>query len=300
MAKPGFWARVTRLASHVLRHAVFFEELPYCFAHQATLVALVREKPKNRKRKKMNNFSKVAVVTAALALVAQGAKAGNPNDLILGLSDTAATQDYVIDLGQVSGFIGDTSVKDLSGDLTTSTFNSDFSSTLSTLTAGVVGGTSASTGNSYITTVRASAGTPSSANSLTPPATSIANGGSMSSATAKAIGNNAEGITLGSSANNVTGSWTVSEIGFAQTQASFNPNTTISGTVYEDLWQTKNSNAGTESYLGYFTFNFSGSTPVVTWTSAAVAVPEPATYGCLAGAGLLVVALRRQLGQKVA
>lgn len=254
----------------------------------------------------MNNFSKIAVVTAALALVAQGAKAGVANDLILGLSDTAATQDYVIDLGQESTFAGTTSVVNLSGDVVTSTFNTDFSSTLSSVTAGVVGGSSSSTGNNYITTVRSSAGVASSANgALTPPQTSAAAGFTMSHQAAESIGSTAESITLGSDPNNATGSgsWTVGEIGAAETQASFNPNTAISGTVYEDLWSTKNGNDTTSTYLGYFTFNFSGANPSVTWTSAAVpsvSTPEPAAYGCFAGAGLLLVALRRQLGQKAA
>jgi hypothetical protein len=249
----------------------------------------------------MNNFSKVAVITAALALVAQGAKAGSANDLILGLSDSGATMDYVIDLGQVSTFIGQASPVNLSGDLNASTFNSDFASTLSSLSAGVVGGTSLSTGNSYMTTVRGGAGAANVANSLTPPQTSAAAGGTMSTSAAKSIGITAESITLGSVANTDPSSWSVGEIGAALTQASFNPNTTVTGTIYEDLWQTKNSNVNTESYLGYFTFNFSNpNSPIVTWTSAAVAVPEPATYGFLAGAGLLVVALRRQFGQKAA
>ena len=103
---------------------------------------------------------------------------------------------------------------------------------------------------------------------------------------------------LGSVGNTATGSWTVNEIGFAEQQANFNPNTTISGTVYEDLWQTKNSIISSELYLGYFTFNFSDpASPVVTWTPAYSVVPEPATYGCLAGAVLLLVTLRPQFGQ---
>lgn len=252
----------------------------------------------------MKNFSKIAIVTAALALVAQGARAGANNDLILGFSDTSATEDYVIDLGAESGFAGQTSVLNLSGDVSTSTYNSAFGGSLNNVTAGVVGGTTSSTGFNFMTTVRSGAGVASSPMSLTPAQTSTADGGTMSSSTAKQIGVNAEGVTIGTVANSdATFSWTQKVINYSGSQASFNPNTTLSGTVYEDLWSQKNSSVSTESYLGYFTFNFTDpNSPVVTWTSAAasVAVPEPATYGLLAGAGLFLVALRRQFGQKTA
>ena len=250
----------------------------------------------------MNNFSKLAIVTAALALVAQGARAGANNDLILGFSDTSATEDYVIDLGQESGFAGQTSVLNLSGDVSTSTYNSAFGSSLNNVTAGVVGGTTSTTGFNFMTTVRSGAGVASSPMSLTPAQTATAGGGTLSSSTAKQIGVNAEGVTVGTVPNtDTTFSWTQKVIDFSESQASFSPNTTLSGTVYEDLWSQKNSAVGTTSYLGYFTFNFSDpNSPIVTWTSAAVAVPEPATYGLLAGGGLLLVALRRQFGQKAA
>jgi len=54
-----------------------------------------------------------------------------------------------------------------------------------------------------------------------------------------------------------------------------------------------NATSGTSTYEGYFQLNGDGSAffdPV-----GLVAVPEPATYGLLAGLGLLVLALRKQL-----
>jgi hypothetical protein len=70
---------------------------------------------------------------------------------------------------------------------------------------------------------------------------------------------------------------------------------TGSGTIYEALWQV-NPLANTRSavndvYDGYFAFLPNGQ---VDFYSAVVAVPEPATYGLLAGVGLLAVAMRRQ------
>jgi len=71
-----------------------------------------------------------------------------------------------------------------------------------------------------------------------------------------------------------------------------NPNLAGDGTV--DFW-VQNEGAGTDSNIGTFSLASDG---VVTFNVAAV--PEPATYGLLAGAGLLIVALRRQFSVKKA
>ena len=61
--------------------------------------------------------------------------------------------------------------------------------------------------------------------------------------------------------------------------------------VYSALWDVPQTGQGSEKFLGYFTYDPSGE---VDYT-AVNAVPEPSTYGILAGAGLLAVAMRRQL-----
>jgi len=70
--------------------------------------------------------------------------------------------------------------------------------------------------------------------------------------------------------------------------------------VVEQLWEDVLPASGNGAWvlLGSLTIDFSGGTPSITFDQAAV--PEPTTYGALAGAGLLVLSLRRQFGRKTA
>jgi hypothetical protein len=70
-----------------------------------------------------------------------------------------------------------------------------------------------------------------------------------------------------------------------------------SGAVYEALWEVPATGLGSDTYLGYLTFDTDGE---VDYTSAVSAVPEPSTYGALAASGLLVLALRRQFRSLIA
>jgi hypothetical protein len=81
--------------------------------------------------------------------------------------------------------------------------------------------------------------------------------------------------------------------------ASFDSIQNGSGNVYEGLWETPYSGQSESStYLGYFTFQKDGE---VDFNGADVsAVPEPSTYGLIAGIGLLALAFRRQLRSVVA
>jgi hypothetical protein len=80
------------------------------------------------------------------------------------------------------------------------------------------------------------------------------------------------------------------------------PLQTVTGSkvITEDLWTiTRPSTAAATAwqYDGYFTLDLSGSSPSLIYNAAAP-VPEPSTYGLIAGAGLLVMSLRRQWTQK--
>jgi len=77
-----------------------------------------------------------------------------------------------------------------------------------------------------------------------------------------------------------------------------------SGAVYEALWEVppsiSHSNPGSpDTYEGYFTFFANGEVDFTTSPSVSP-VPEPSTYGMIAGFGLLAVAMRRQIRLLVA
>jgi hypothetical protein len=81
--------------------------------------------------------------------------------------------------------------------------------------------------------------------------------------------------------------------------ASFDSVQNGSGNVYEGLWETPDAaNSQSSIYEGYFTFQTDGE---VDFNGADVsAVPEPSTYGLIAGIGLLALAFRRQVRSVVA
>jgi hypothetical protein len=85
----------------------------------------------------------------------------------------------------------------------------------------------------------------------------------------------------------------------ANNSGDYNGNGGLGATVYEALWEVPPGNAGSTSdtYLGYLAFLTTGE---VDYYSAVSAVPEPSTYGLLAGLGLAALALRRQVRSMIA
>jgi hypothetical protein len=257
----------------------------------------------------MKNSYKVALL-AALGLVAvSSAQASNfsVNELYLGFTSSSATSDLILNLDPSSSLVGQTSVVNLSSDVsgsTLSSFNTLFGSSATGVSMSVVGGDNAfGHGDIFATQARVGgAGTASVAGS------SVTESLSSAQLTAPAgliagLGNVNTLPTTGNSLSDSTKSWTglmnTTSANEFPSKSGINPVSTIdsSGTILEDLWEVAPS--GIDTYEGYFTFNYSGDS--LTFTSADVsAVPEPTTYGMLAGAGLLLVSFRNQFRRKQA
>jgi hypothetical protein len=254
----------------------------------------------------MNKLNKIALVAAGVALVAQGARASfTVNDLYLGFTQGSASSDLIIDLGQASSLFGSSSVVNLSADLGgLTTFNSIFNSTANGVSMAVVGGNNTfGQFGVFATQVRAGG-----AGDATVPGSSISAGHSssqMSGGAATITGLASGGLpTAGNSVSDSSKSYS-SGIDLTTSATSFvgktgvNPAGAIgvSGLIYEDLYAATTATA--YAYKGYFTFDYNNDS--LTFTPAALAaVPEPATYGVFAGAGLLVLSLRRQFARKTA
>jgi hypothetical protein len=275
----------------------------------------IKNKPQlHQLKKEMKKLYKAALLAALGLGSITAAQATNftVNDLYLGFTKSTASQDEYIDLGNLSSFNA-TGVTDLSsylGGLTD--FNTTFGSSATSVGMAVVGANNSNVVNPFgvfATALRTGgagadptvAGSNLSAKSHS---SSVMSGGAGVVASLLAT----EGIALPSagssllSGNGVADSYLTKIAATASTQQNFwgktgfSPNSTIgaTGTIYEDLWAATTTSAYT--YEGYFTFNYSADQ--LTFTSSAVAVPEPTTYGMLAGAGLLAVSLRRQFNRK--
>jgi hypothetical protein len=260
----------------------------------------------------MKRFTKAMMLAVAGAvLVSQSSRAAyTPNDLILGFAQSSATSDLVIDLGQASSLIGQTAVVNLSSDLAGLTsFNSTFNNSPNGVDMAVVGGSQA-VGHFgvFATQLRSGgAGNPAVAGS----SITATHSSSQMSGGAAAVGGIVGLPTAGNLAllNPTTTpsdnkGWTtaIDTTGLPSNfiaKTGVNPNSTIgaNGIIYEDLFAATTASAYT--YEGYFTFNYGADS--LTFTPATLqvsAVPEPATYGVIAAAGLLVVSLRRQIRSK--
>ena len=243
---------------------------------------------------------------AAGAVLLQSARAQyNANDLVLGFTQTGAQNDYVIDLGNANTAVGanGSSVVDLSSLINITTFNSTFSGGLANgVNMGIVGGNQSLSGRDvYITSLRNGLGAPPVAGSTAPPAVA-------STPMSSGIGDiatmvNGLGVSAGGSATPAqaaANSW--STLITSLNPPSFGADTgrnpmgqASSSVIYEDLY--RGTPGAAMNYLGYFTFDTS-SGESLTFTPSVVAVPEPSLFGLTAGAGLLVLALRRQLGSR--
>jgi hypothetical protein len=207
------------------------------------------------------------------------------NDLYMGFQNQGGgqTADYIVNMGSASSIVGGSSVVPLSSDFSESDFDSAaLQGTNELIYCGVVtatnSGTTSSPADVYVTELRSGgAGIPSVPGSTAPAALTRSqdNGAytALSQLNAPASGQGILDTSLSWDADvtSLVGSSFFGQIGD-------NPDSLLtgSGVLYEDLWYTTNSalsGAKSFTYLGYFTINVTGSSPVVTFTPKAAPAP---------------------------
>lgn len=278
----------------------------------------------------MKRFTKFGVIAAGVVLATSLAQAAN-TDLVLGITGNGASSDAVVDLGSAAQVgVGGSSVIDLidsrgasfsatglSGTSFQSLLSSVFSSGVNGANMTLAGGQGGSSTFFYLSANRGSTGNPTTPLS-TMPTTWTKNqqgtvggypAGVLNGASISFQGGNAA-IADGTASAPNTSSFSYLILGANNSSTSVNsyqltlPNTAVSGgKAYEDVWVNKASGSSLTGwqYQGYLTLDLTGdTTQLLTFTPSAVAVPEPGTYGLIAGLGLLVVAVRRQFSGKVA
>jgi hypothetical protein len=252
----------------------------------------------------MTNFFKASVLAAGLGMMSHSAQAAfSANDLYLGFTQSGASGDYLIDLGQPGTVgVGATSVFNLSGDFSLSLFNSTFTSGPSGVSLGVVGGQNQfpSSYNIYATTLRSTGpGNPAAAGSdlsaFNHSQTTIGN--AVSTLTSVPFPTAGNGVVDAGKLWNANVSPTFMANSFYGA-SGVDPDSALgaSGILYEDLWKATSTSPYT--YLGYFTMDLSGSSAQLTFTPSASPVPEPGAAPLIAVAGISWLLLARKLHRK--
>lgn len=251
----------------------------------------------------MKNSYKIALLAAlgfASVSVAQAQININDDDLVLGI--TSSSQDYVIDLGQIPA-TANTSL----GSYDLSSFDA------ASLSAGVVGGDTdgaydvAGGGDSlFLTKVRSGTAATSYAVAGTESAPNLISQNNLD-ASAGLVYAIATGITPTSTTGHNAWSQIVAQSSTAVGSSgggnigayAGNPMGALTSPLTLDLWAASDDNEPNSfNYLGDIQLTETGSSVSVVFDPASVAVPEPSTYGLIAGAGLLAVSLRNKLSRK--
>ena len=217
----------------------------------------------------MNKITKIAFVAAAAAVVTSSAQAYNYGDVYAGFS-VKSGNDYIIDLGPQANLV--------SGE--TWDIGSTYSSALSSsVNWGVIGVSSPTTANAFIWSTTAST-------ALVPPSAGSGKYSSVKTG-ATSIGT---GLIPATQAN----SWATETINGTLSTEYYknygNPN--VAGFTSDVAWSTLDNST---TPVEYGTYNLSAN-GILTYNGLA-AVPEPTTYGLIAGAGLLLVSLRNKFAR---
>jgi hypothetical protein len=238
----------------------------------------------------MKNSYKAALLAALGLAVVASANAGTytAGDLLVGFT-TASGTDLIYDLGQASSLYNGETWSGLS-----TLLGNDFTSE-SSLSWGVIGNeaNSGTPRTLYTTTVVGTVPATITGNSAFGKENTVATTfAALFSTGATAAGKSA---TVSASAAN---SWNMETLnGTLTTQyinAYENPN--VVGETSADFSSVL-SDGATVTLLGDFTL---GANDTFTYTTATTSVPEPTTYGLIAGAGLLIVSLRNKFSRKQA
>jgi hypothetical protein len=270
----------------------------------------------------MNKITKAAVVSAALALLAQGAYAQqvNSGDLALGFTGNANSpaHDYILDLGSLATLnASPLTITDLSSQLSLTTFNQTFASITGTSVGAVEGvGNGVAGDNVAYGKLRSGSTAEGVQGSETTP-TKITSHSTITSAAGQVNGLFTGTPATSGNPNTFAAESVQGTAGTIASDVSASIINTIgsSGILALDIFgEVRQSGSGQNStgfvYEGQLDLNLSAYNSSSTGTAAAgtleyipagftptSAVPEPTTYGVLAGAGLLVLGLRRQFAR---
>lgn len=242
---------------------------------------------------------KAALVAAFGLASVTGAQAAN-NDLLIGFNDAAgpgsAQNDYVLDLGAATLF---TTTSTHTFSIDNPSFQSAFGTDLNALNNVAVGAGEGLGGVGG--QVMATHATMPGVNT----GIQLINAASAISGTTLGVYSSGAGSPTDPWSSSVASSPTASAAGSFSSSLLFNVLSSLSsGQATLTLWEntiggtSRSPTAGGWIELGTLAIDANNGVDTIIYNGSNVSVPEPSTYGLFAGAGLLVIALRRQLSSK--